>query len=459
MLYCIVVERASRRRRHEGPAKPRDEFIATRLSALIVNTIPSSTSLIHTLIPLVESRKFIDLLERLERTQRHHGKLCPSSPSQQARLTHQASTLDTKKRLALAIMDFLSTSLKDGTLTPEDSESIEIATSCIADTFHVDPSNKSHMADAIGSQSLLSIYGVYEKLKGKDAGAAGASSTATSSSTASGANAPKATTVSPTTPESELFKSQGNAAMARKDHPAAIDLYTKAIAISPTNPIYLSNRAAAYSASHQHAEACTDAELAVAADPKYTKAWSRLGLARFVLGDARGSMEAYGKGIEFEGSGGSEAMKKGFKTAKEKVEEIEREKEAGGLEEDLDDGTSARGGPTAAGAGGGGGGGMPDLGALAGMLGGGRGGGGGGGMPDLGSLMSNPMFANMAQNLMSNPEALQGLMNNPQLRGMAERFGLGGAGGAGRGGGGGGGGGGGMPDLASMMNDPSIAEM
>lgn len=304
------------------------------------------------------------------------------------------------------------------------------------------------MTDAIGSQSLLSIYGVYEKLKGKDAAA----------------GAPKATTVSPTTPESEVFKSQGNAAMARKDHPAAIDLYTKAIAISPTNPIYLSNRAAAYSASHQHAEACTDAELAVAADPKYTKAWSRLGLARFVLGDARGSMEAYGKGIEFEGSGGSEAMKKGYKTAKEKVEEIEREKEAGGLEEDLDDGTSARGATPTAGAGGGGGGGMPDLGALAGMLGGGRGGGGGGGgggMPDLGSLMSNPMFANMAQNLMSNPEALQGLMNNPQLRGMAERFGLGGAGGAGRGGGGAGGagGGGGMPDLASMMNDPSIAEM
>ena len=367
-------------------------------------------------------------------------------------LTLQASTLDTKKRLALAIVDFLSTSLKDGTLTPEDTESIEIATSCIADTFHVDPSNKSHMADAIGSQSLLSIYGVYEKLKGKDPAASPAAATAGSSSSSS--NAPKTPTVSPTTPESELAKSQGNAAMARKDHAAAIDLYTKAITISPTNPIYLSNRAAAYSASHKHDLASADAELAVAADPKYTKAWSRLGLARFVLGDAKGSMEAYGKGIEYEGNGGSEAMKKGYKTAKEKVEELEREKEAGGLEEDLDDGTSARGVPAGAG---GGAGGMPDLGALAGMLGGGgRGGGGGGGMPDLGSVMSNPMFANMAQNLMSNPEALQGLMNNPQLRGMAERFGLGGAGGAGAGRGGGGGG---MPDLASMMNDPNIAEM
>ena len=79
-------------------------------------------------------------------------------------------------------------------------------------------------------------------------------------------------------------------------------------------------------------------------------------------------------------------------------------------------------------------------------------------------MMQNPMFQGMAQKLMQNPEALQGLMSNPQLRGLADRFGGGGGaeGGAGAGGGAGGaqgGGGGGMPDLASLMNDPSIAEM
>jgi len=320
------------------------------------------------------------------------------------------------------------------------------------------------MNDAIGSQSLLSIYGVYEKLKGKSTASTAGTSSATegqpATPTTKDAGGPSATTT-----ESELFKSQGNAAMTRKDHKGAIDLYSKAIAISPTNPIYLSNRAAAYSASHQHAEACTDAEMAVAADPKYTKAWSRLGLARFVLGDAKGSMEAYGQGIEYEGNGGSEAMKKGFKTAKEKVEELERESEADGMADEVDEAPG-----TTRGGGGGGGGGMPDLSALAGMMGGG--GGGGGGMPDMSAIMNNPMFASMAQNLMSNPEALQGLMNNPQLRGMAERFGIGGGGGgagagagaeagagAGAGAGRGGGGGGGTPDLASMMQDPSIAEM
>jgi len=342
---------------------------------------------------------------------------------------------DSKKRLALAIIAFLSTSLKDGTLTKDDAESIEIAQSCIADTFHVDPSDKAAMQDAIGGQSLSSIYGVYEKLKGKSTASVPASSGGNTS------NAPKAAPTKPTSPganpEAEAFKSQGNSAMAAKDYKTAIDLYSKALNISPLNPIYLSNRAAAYSASGQHLEASTDAEMAVAADPKYTKAWSRLGLARYALGDAKGSMEAYQKGIEYEGNGGSEAMKKGFETAKRKVEE-----EKGATHDDTEDDSTSRGT--------GGPGGMPDLSSLAGMFGGGR---GGGGAPDLSSIMSNPMFASMAQNLMSNPDMMNNLMSNPRLRQMAESFGGGGGGeGAGRGGGG-------MPDISSLLADPSIAEM
>lgn len=321
------------------------------------------------------------------------------------------------------------------------------------------------MADAIGGQSLLSIYGVYEKLKGKSTAATSSSSASEArpstpsvpKSSSSSSNPGQAQFSTETNPEAEAFKSQGNSAMQRKDYPSAIDCYSKAIAITPLNPIYLSNRAAAYSASHKHTEAQTDAEMAVAADPKYTKAWSRLGLARFVLGDAKGSMEAYAKGIEYEGNGGSDAMKKGYKTAKEKVEEEEREN----ADEDAEEVGSARGGPAGGGAGG-----MPDLSALAGMFGGGGGGRGGGG-PDLSSIMNNPMFASMAQNLMSNPDAMKNLMNNPHLKQMAEKFGVGGAGGGApagsesgsRDGAGGSGGGGGMPDLASLMQDPNIAEM
>ncbi|EON61432.1 hypothetical protein W97_00647 [Coniosporium apollinis CBS 100218] len=356
-----------------------------------------------------------------------------------------------KKRLALAIIDFLNTSLKDGTLSADDAESIEVATSCIADSFKVDPSDTKAVSDALGGQNLLAIYSVYEKLKGKSTASTLGSSSASEgrpatpaapapgsrsdSSSAAGSSAQDATAKA----EAEKLKGQGNAAMQRKDYTAAIDFYTRALDLVPLNPIYLSNRAAAYSGAQQHEKAKEDAEMAVAADPKYTKAWSRLGLARFALGDAKGSMEAYKQGIEAEGSGGSEAMKKGYETAKRRWEE-----EGGdvGAPED-----TARG--AGAGAGAGMGGGMPDLASLAGMFGGG---GGGGGMPDIGQMMNNPMMRQMAQSMMSNPEMMSNMLNNPRLREMADRFG---GGGAGRGGGGGGG----MPDIASLMQDPSIAEL
>lgn len=54
--------------------------------------------------------------------------------------------------------------------------------------------------------------------------------------------------------------------------------------------------------------------------------------------------------------------------------------------------------------------------------------------------MQNPMMRQMAQSLMSDPEAMNNLMGS--------------LGGAGRGGGGGG-----MPDLSAMMSNPAIAEM
>jgi small glutamine-rich tetratricopeptide repeat-containing protein alpha len=318
----------------------------------------------------------------------------------------------------------LSTSLKDGTLTADDAENVEIATNCIADAFKVDPGDKAAVEQAVGSQSLFNIFSVYEKLK-DPAGTAGTSY-----------SQPAATPTAPS-PEAEKLKSAGNAAMQQKDYKTAIEKYTQAIALSPTNPIYLSNRAAAYSASGDHAAAVKDAEIAVVSDPKYTKAWSRLGLARFAMGDARGSVDAYQKGIENEGNGGSDAMKKGLETAKKELSRMEAE-EDNVPAEGVDD---APGG-TRAGAPGG----MPDLSGLASMLGGGAG--GGGGMPDLSSLMSNPMVSSMIQNVMRDPNALSSLMQNPMLQNMMNQRQQGG--------------GGGMPDMSQiqqMMQDPQLASL
>lgn len=61
--------------------------------------------------------------------------------------------------------------------------------------------------------------------------------------------------------------------------------------------------------------------------------------------------------------------------------------------------------------------GMPDLSAMANMLGGtGR---GAGGMPDLSGMMNNPAIMQMAQNMMANG-GMERLMQNPALAGMVQ---------------------------------------
>lgn len=65
--------------------------------------------------------------------------------------------------------------------------------------------------------------------------------------------------------------------MSAKKHDAAIDSYSKAIALDPTNAVYFSNRAAAYSSKAVHASAVEDAKKAIELDPSFVKAYSRLG--------------------------------------------------------------------------------------------------------------------------------------------------------------------------------------
>ncbi|KAF4585384.1 TPR Domain containing protein [Ophiocordyceps camponoti-floridani] len=320
-----------------------------------------------------------------------------------------ASQQSSRQRLALAICHFLNTSLSDGTLAADEKDSIDVAVSCIADSFKVDAADEQAVKSAVGTKSLLQIFSVYDNLKSNEG-------TSTSASASSSASASKPSSEKPSESqkkEAEGLKSKGNAAMAQKQYQQAITLYSQALDLDPTNAVFLSNRAAAHSAAKDHSSAKQDAEAAVAIDPSYTKAWSRLGLARFALGDAKGAMEAYAKGIEHEGNGGSEAMRKGFETAKRRVDELDGAADAG------DNISSSRTAPQSS----------PS------------------GMPDFGSIMSNPMFASMAQNLMSNPDLMSSLMSNPRLREMADSFGAGGAGG------------GGMPDIGSLMSDPNIADM
>ena len=67
--------------------------------------------------------------------------------------------------------------------------------------------------------------------------------------------------------------------MSTKNYDAAIDSYTKAIELDGGNPVFYSNRAAAYSSKNDHLSAIGDAEKAIAIDSAFVKAYHRLGFA------------------------------------------------------------------------------------------------------------------------------------------------------------------------------------
>lgn len=312
---------------------------------------------------------------------------------------------DNRKKLALAIIDFLNTSISDKVISEENVESIDVAVECIADAFGVDKEEAASASGAFGGKSLLEV-----------ASAAVSGDVPESKKAVTEADKAKA----------EGLKAEGNRAIGAKDYDIAISKYSEAIALNPYNVVYYSNRAAAYTSANQLEKAVEDAEKAIELDPSFTKAYSRLGLAQYNLGNSVAAMKAYEKGMSAEGVTPSDAMKSGYETAKKRAEaelgsSVDAEEES--TTRDVDSSASA-----AAGAGAGG---LPDFSSMF---------GGGGGMPSLADMMSNPQVMLAAQNLMSNPGALQGLMNNPEIARMAQS--MGGEGG-----------------LEGLMNNPMLRNM
>ncbi|AMD20154.1 HCR004Wp [Eremothecium sinecaudum] len=305
------------------------------------------------------------------------------------------------KDIAALIVQFLSSS--NSSVSEEYSDSLNVAIDCITEAFEIEREDADNIvAKAFNNEDLITII-----------------KKNSNSTTKSPLNVEETTEESK---KAEELKLEGNKAMAVKDFATAIAKYSEAIEILPTNAVYYSNRAAAYSSMKKYEEAIKDAESAIKADPSYSKGYSRLGFSNYALGRYEEALEAYSKVLKIEGDNSTEAMKRDYETAKKKVgESINLEKHKPSVEENSksQDNTAA--------------GGFPDLSSML----------GGGGLGGLGNLLNNPQVMQAAQKMMQDPSAMQQMMNNPAIRQMAEKFSSSG----------------GAPNLGDMMNDPSVRDM
>lgn len=147
----------------------------------------------------------------------------------------------------------------------------------MAEAFGIDPeSSEDKERYSLAPASLLSILDVFLKTKAK----ASTSHSAPSSSTPPApttAPAPATTSASDTDKaRAEALKTKGNSLMGQKLYDSAIEQYTQAIEVD-ANPVYFSNRAAAWGALGEHEKAVEDATRAIELDPKFAKGFSRLG--------------------------------------------------------------------------------------------------------------------------------------------------------------------------------------
>ena len=189
-----------------------------------------------------------------------------------------------QQKLVYAIIEFLNKSLEDGTVKQDDKEGLEVASSsqnllsdpmveltavsspvqCIGEAFGVDPSDDVQSERlSIKPATLETVFDLFLKTRDK---------------VASSSASPKSTT--PTAEDkanADKLKQKGNSLMSGKSYDEAIETYTKAIELDPTNPVYYSNRAAAHSSKGDHLSATGDAEKAIEVDPSYVKAYHRLG--------------------------------------------------------------------------------------------------------------------------------------------------------------------------------------
>jgi small glutamine-rich tetratricopeptide repeat-containing protein alpha len=312
---------------------------------------------------------------------------------------------ESEKKLHVAFLHYLLSSKSK----VADPDSIDVAIQVLEEQFHVSASQKS-------SVDLISLI---ESSSSSSAGTPSLKSSSSEKST-NGSNESKSS-FTPSSGSSSLSEEEEAAAEAAKlegnkffsagKHKQAIDSYSKAITIGGKNKhVYLTNRAASKQSLGDFSGALEDARSAVEIMPSWVKGHLRIGAALQAMGRSGEAEEAYSEALVLDPE--NQSAKDGLKAlastnssssssslsasdAARKRTSASRQSEG---EDDEDAGTGS-GSPFAG------------LGGLGGL----------GGIAEM--LQKNPKLAEMAANMMKDPNAMQNLLNNPMMKSMMQNMG------------------------------------
>ncbi|XP_072450393.1 small glutamine-rich tetratricopeptide repeat-containing protein alpha-like isoform X2 [Chiloscyllium punctatum] len=203
------------------------------------------------------------------------------------------------KRLAYSIIQFLRDQLQSGDLTSDAQESLEVAIQCLETAFGISTDNE----DLAVSRTLPEIFAdaVKEEIPNVIVD-----------------SVPNSPTVEDIA-KAEQLKTEGNEQMKVENYQCAVDYYTKAIELNPSNAVYYCNRAAALSKLGNYTGAVQDCEKAIAFDPSYSKAYGRMGLALASLNKYSDAVSYYKKALELDPD--NESYKANLSVAEQKVKD------------------------------------------------------------------------------------------------------------------------------------------
>merc|ERR1711970_1671088 len=245
-----------------------------------------------------------------------------------------------RKLLVASVLKFLKKEIESKKITPDQEESLNVATQCLSMAFNTSAEDAKDLPDLIDllSKACPDKMGKIE--------------------------------VSEEQKElAQKYKNEGNVLVKEQKYKEAIEKYTEAINCQES-AIFYCNRAAAYTSLQNYEEALQDCKKAISFDPDYSKAYSRMGLIYSKIDLFAESENCYEKALKLEPD--NDSYKKNLEIVKEKLKDQKAAAPAGfpGMPGGMP-------------------GGMPDMGNMGAMM---------------EQVMQNPQMRQMAESMLQNPQ-------------------------------------------------------